>query len=368
MESKRQYWRPGQEAYEIFLEGEEIPIYDEYYVKDVATLEVDDWERTGGKGAVLHLIGNGHLNDVHVHEIPPGSSLDEQSHLYEEIIYVVSGNGATLIRDDDEEYMFEWAEDSLFCLPRGVTYKHINQSDEPVRLISNTDLPTLFSLFDEESIFAPSTVMAAQPSLEYSDEGTLHEVPGVPVVWESNFVPDISIFDKLGDYSQRGASGSSVKFNFPGTKLRAHISEFPVGSYKKGHKHKPGANVLILKGEGYTLMWSPENPEDRMRIDWEPGALVPPPTLWYHQHFNLSDEPARYLALHPPSVIPSGPDNVFVPGASHNQIEYTEEDPEIRELYQEELEKHGLEFRMPESCYEEPEYQFDQQYEPVVDE
>lgn len=371
MESKRQYWRPGQEAYQTFLENEEIPIYDGYFVDDVGTLDVTQWERTGGNGAIMHLVGNGHLNDVHIHEIPPESALKTRSHLFEEIVYVVSGRGATVFEPEgghaEDSQIFEWSADSLFCIPRNVNYKHINQGDGPVRLISNTDLPTLFSLFDEKQIFSSKSESSSRPEMEYSHKGTLHEVTGVPVVWEANFVPDISVFDKLGDYAARGASGRSVKFNFPGVKLRAHVSEFPVGTYKKGHKHKPGANVMILNGEGYTLMWSPNNPDERMRIDWQPGALVPPPTLWYHQHFNLSDEPARYLALHPPSVIPSGPDNNFIPGASHNQIEYTEEDPEIRELYQAELAKRDLDFRMPDSCYERPEHEFDQSYEPIVD-
>ena len=62
---------------------------------------------------------------------------------------------------------------------------------------------------------------------------------------------------KLYDYSERGKDSTNLKFNLAGQSMGAHVSEFPVGSYKKGHRHGPGAHLIILNGQGYTILWEP---------------------------------------------------------------------------------------------------------------
>jgi hypothetical protein len=77
--------------------------------------------------------------------------------------------------------------------------------------------------------------------------------------------------------------------------------------------------------------------------------------MMFHQHFNASPEPARYLAVAFGGLrYPFSDDkrktflgmDVSVK-AGGRQIEYEDEDPRIRKIYAEELARTGAEMRMP---------------------
>ena len=76
-----------------------------------------------------------------------------------------------------------------------------------------------------------------------------------------------------------------------------------------------------------------------------------PPNQWLHQHFNLGADPARYLKIS--GTLPAT--GAMAPGA---QVEYTDEDPWVREKFQEELAKRGLATEMPDECYANRDYQW----------
>ncbi|MFB6097040.1 MAG: cupin domain-containing protein [Haloferacaceae archaeon] len=354
------------DRYREFRDAEGIPVHTGLYIDDWNALETGRWDRTGQRGAFVNLYGAEGVNDMHLHELEPGGKTTTQRHLYEEIVYVADGEGLTVVGEGENEIVFEWSEHALFFLPPNTPYRHVNASgDEPARLLAETPLPQLLTMYRDESIlFEPGPSRWAQYQEEGyydADAGILEakdpDKPGGVLKWMANFVPDIQRFEKLEAHQARGAGGTSVIFPFEDTSMWAHISEFPVGTYKKAHRHHPGANVGILSGEGFSLMWV-EGWDERVRIDWSARSMFTPPASWYHQHFNTSDRKDRYFAMHGPKLGTLEEANIFDYTNPANQIEYVDEDPEIRELYEAELDRTGIDSRMPDEAYADPDFAF----------
>ena len=163
----------------------------------------------------------------------------------------------------------------------------------------------------------------------------------------TNFVPD-AVNIPLITATERGAGGGHIRFNMAKGSMNSHISQFPIGTYKKGHAHGPGAHVIVLSGEGFSLMW-PEG-EEPQRYAWEVGTLIVPPNMWFHQHFNTGATPARYLAFKHEGVAIRNAQGVpkawISRRAGGDQIDYIDEKPEIRRIFAAELAKHGIAPRM----------------------
>ena len=353
----------GKTSYEKWAEAEGIPIIKDFFVADIRSVELERWERKGGYGAFLQMEGAGQVNNCYLCEIPPGKSLKPQRHLFEESIYVVSGQGATTVwNDDNRKQTFEWQTGSLFSPPLNAWHQHFNGSgSQLVRYLAVTTAPTMINLlhnldFIFHNDFAFEDRFTGREGY-FDGQGIHHagEYDGFKFagnVWETNFVPDVRGF-KLMDYRERGAGGKNIKFELSENTTACHISEFPVGTYKKAHRHGPGAHVIILGGEGYSLIW-PEG-EPVRRYDWREGSMVVPPENWWHQHFNTGREPARYLALRAFGSkkyrgAGKGYKGTVDRKQGGDQIEYQDEEPIVRRMFKEELTRKGVESRM-ESFY-----------------
>lgn len=357
-------WEEYDKHYKSFLDKEDVPIHTGLFVEDVRETPVSDWERTGGRVAFINLKGMEGICDIQIHEIPPGDQLHQQRHLHESLVWVIGGSGFTTIGSADERTTFEWDKDSVFYLPQNTPYTHRNaQEEEPVRLLTMTSLPLMYTLFkndqiiwenkeyDQWSVVKDDEFYASMVETRSGTDKGGH----ARTYWESNFVPNAASFDRLESREKRGGGSRSIYFPLRNTSFFSHISEFPTGKYKKAHRHLSGANVIMLSGEGYTLLWQPQSgQEERIRIDWEPYALFTPPTMWFHQFFNTSEEPARYLVLHGPlqgtGIRPNN--DAMRSTYETNQIEYYQEEPEIREQFKRELKQKGIEYQMSDEAFE----------------
>ena len=271
-------------------------------------------------------------------------------------MYVVSGRGATSVwLEEGQKATFEWAAGSLLVIPLNARYQHFNGSGtEPARYVSMTNAPPVMRLFrSEEFVFGNSFLFTDRFSGDdedfFSGQGTLYQRKGTKfgTIWKTNFVPNADVM-RLWKYRDRGAGGINTHFDLAGNVTGAHISEFPVGTYKKGHRHGPGAHLVILGGVGFSALWWDNEKRNYEIAPWKKGGMViVPADATFHQHFNTGAEPARYLALRSGDGQPSqwGESNVSIKEGGM-QIEYEDEDPEIHRIFESELAKHGAPCRM----------------------
>src|SRR3989338_6510517 len=334
--------------YTRWVENEGLDIIGAHYVPNLHTVELKPWPRRGGKGVYINHEASRTCNDCYVCEIPAGQKLAPQRQLFEEMILVLDGRGSTTVWNDaGQRITFEWKAGALFAIPLNAWHQHFNGSGrEPARFVAVTNAPPVINLYEDvEFVFNTKhdfrSRFAGEPDY-FANKG---EQQGLLLV--TNFVAD-AVNLPLIAAKERGAGGGHIRFNLARGSMNSHISQFPTGTYKKAHCHGPGAHVIILSGEGYSLMW-PEGEEPK-RYDWQVGSMIVPPNLWFHQHFNTGTTPARYLAFKHETVSIRNAQGVPKAWISRrvggDQIDYADETPVVRTMFAQELAKRGLEPRM----------------------
>lgn len=335
--------------YDLWQESEGIPILGGHCVEDLAAIPVAPWKRTGAFGSFINLVGSGRTCGAYVCEIPPGSETQPQRYLCEQLIYVVKGRGATTVWNQEAvKQTFEWQEGSLFSPPLNVWHQHFNaQGNETARFVALTDAPQMINRFRNiDFIFSNS--FAFRDRFNGEDgyfNGKGREIANYRT-WESNLVADVRDFG-LKDRSLRGQGATGIRLHLAANTMSAHLEQYPSGTYPRGHRHGPGAHIVILGGQGYSFLWKEGCP--RIRIDWGPNSLFVPPANWFHQHFNPSAEPVRYLALKPWGFTYkvedlSKTDQDIKSGGT--QIEYKDQDPEIHAIFLAECKKRNTQSRV----------------------
>ncbi len=336
--------------YDRWLEAEKVPVFSGFNVPNLKEIELEPWDRIGGKVMYILLDGAENTNDAYVAEIAPTKQLKVERHLYEEVIYILKGRGATTVwHEEEKKQAFEWQEGSLFLIPPNAFHQLYNTSgSEPARFYAVTTAPLLINYFHNHDFVFNNDFRFTD---RFNGDRDFFSGKGTTMPerrWGTNFIPDVRSFP-LQTWKERGAGGKNVMLELGDNALVAHISEFPLGTYKKAHRHGPGAHVIIVEGRGFSLLW--REGEEKKKVDWEAGSVLVPPNMVFHQHFNTGNTPARYLAIrwgskkHP---VFSGWSNVTQNlKQGGNQIEYEDEDPAVRRLFEQELAKNNAKSKMP---------------------
>jgi mannose-6-phosphate isomerase-like protein (cupin superfamily) len=350
--------RDPVDTYVDWMARQGIPTVEAVAV-DLNAVETAPWPRLGGgaRAAFVQLRGRGDFVGLQVIEIPPAGATDWAHHLYDDVFYVLSGHGSTVVdAGAGQTHSFEWGPRALFSPPLNTPHRLFNVSGtEPVRLVSANDLPFLINVFrNEQFLFDNPFRFPKRIGRQgyFAGEGDFLPIKPGKHMWETNFVPDLASLT-LPEWEARGAGSKNVKLILADSSMHAHTSEMPVGSYKKGHRHGPGAHVFAVTGSGYTLMWHEGEPEFE-RHEWRHGFVFAPPEGMFHQHFNTGPEPARYLAISMGShrypvlghklKLKRAPDASIQEGGA--QINYEDQDPRIHAIWLRELSDTGVASRM----------------------
>ncbi len=350
--------------YERWMEKEGVPIVEGYGVTDVRQIPLKGWKRLGCEGAYLQFRGLEGITGVYVGRIAPGSALQPERHLYEEVIYIIQGEGVAEIQQRDRvPQAISWRTGSLFSPPLNALHRLINHANTPALFLAVTTAPMVLDHFHNEQFVFNSDYAFNE---RYDGEQQFFEprndrylaANNRQWIWETNFIPDArkTLIDAQ---EQKGAGVNITQFEISNNTLIGHLAEWPMGRYHKAHYHGGGAVLVILRSEGYSLMWPNDlgtrpyesgRGEKVVRVDWVPGSVFSPPTNWFHQHFNTGAEPALQLALRCGShKFPLGIRVAAIRAGVYTSvkhggtlIEYDDEDPEIRRRYEAELQRKGI--------------------------
>jgi len=350
--------------YERFIEKEGVPIIDGYGVTDVRSIALKPWKRLGCDGAYVQLRGLEGITGISVGKLAGGTSTYPERHLYEKIIYILQGEGVAEIQQRDRvPQNFQWRAGTLFSPPMNTLHRLINYGEEPALFLAVTTAPMALDHYHNEQFIFNSDFSFTD---RYDGEQNYFEPGGERYlttynrqwIWDTNFIPDASKA-QIDAQEQKGAGVSITQFEIANNTLIGHLAEWPVGRYHKAHFHGGGAVLVILRSQGYSLIWPNHlgtRPYERgfgdqvVRVDWVPGSVFSPPTNWFHQHFNTGTEPALQLALRCGSQkFPLGVRIAAIRAGVYTSvkhggtlIEYEDEDPAIRTTYENELARKGI--------------------------
>ncbi len=341
-------------SYQEFVRREGAPLYEGSALEDLVTLKLADWERRGGKVAYTRL-GNQEQHALQIIEIPPGGELKPEHHVYDAIMYVMSGRGATTIWQEGEpKRTVEWQEGSLLAIPLNAWHQEFNNSGtEPCRILFGTNMAHVINfynnldfVFDCPFSFTDRYSHSAEKYFDYRKYWQLRML-------ETNFIPDIRNFS-LDAYPERGNRTAIMRLAMSNVNLGMHVMSVAEGTYATAHRHTAGAHVIVIEGDGYELLYMPGEEKERRKVGARAYAVVAPKLNEFHHHFNTGKGEYKMLAFRGFGVR-YGWGGTYDPAATAQSkdpyqmsfmIPFELEDPAIREEYYRELEKNGVEARL----------------------
>lgn len=266
-------------------------------------------------GAAITRIGVGRLHqlDATLVEIPPGAKLEPHKHFAEEMIYIVSGKGYSLMwTGSGKKEKYEWSEGDLLAPTMNAWHQHFNASpDKPARYLSVTTTPLTKNVVQDPGFITSADYVfnsrwnksiAQKP--EYVGNATVG--PDTVRMSVGHILPDLinramkpQIAELGGEENPRNKE-TGITVDPEGDMAGNHLIEMEVreftkmGSTSPSHRHLWEVVYVILKGEGHETLQLERKPE--RQFDWKGGDAFVVEAMEYHNHVPLRPG-ARFLQI-----------------------------------------------------------------------
>jgi hypothetical protein len=363
--------RGREGAYDVWLATQDVPVHTGHYVEDFRVLDRGWWSLRGCPAAVLKLTGHAGVEEAHVLEIPPGKTIPPFRMAVEEVIYVAEGQGlATVWADGHPKVTFEWHKHSLFRIPANYYYQLSNARGDqtaltlhtsylPMAMHTNSNPEFFFNnpFVDTRDLYEGGGNFYSSPARAVRQQVTRNGETVVTEGWYANFFPDLTIWENLRADTSPGRLSFKGDVQLPDSSIRLQLMVLPARRYRTAHRHGPGVTIIgIQEAEGFCIMW-PEG-GDYTFATWKEGSVFVPPDQWYHMHVNTGSVENRQLRIFPPQPLMG----YSAPRSSKGRIPLVDEDPWIRQRFDEELAKNGLTSLMPPEAYTDPNFEWDEEW------
>jgi hypothetical protein len=266
------------DPYMNWLVGEGVPIHTGPAI-DTLTASLQPWSRFGMNGAACHVEGSCDFLTAFVFELGVGKSSAEIRHVYEQVHYVLAGQGRTEITlSDGRQTTIEWHEKNLFAVPVNAKARHFPIGSSTVRLIAFSNIRYLLGLYrNEKFLFENDAAMIARQQ-KALDAGLTSN----PLL-------------------VRPGSDELTPIGLADMSIGIDVTCFNPNSSLPARRQMQGRHVMGIDGHPQTVSFASEEDKGK-KTSWQHGILAGLRGIHFHRHVNDANVPARMLSVEMGSV------------------------------------------------------------------
>ena len=201
---------------------------------------------------------------------------------------------------DGTKRSFEWGPRSMFAIPLNAKHRHFNGSGRKRALmVATTDMPLIMNIVPQRAS-SSSTRRSSSPSAPARRSTIPAKATSCMVrpgnhMWETNFVPDLEQTRAAGLGRPRRRLDQHHVRARRRQHARAHLGDADRHLQEGPPPRRRRARDVRGRQRLFAACGGTDD-KDFLRIDWKHGVVFPPAEQQWHQHFNTSNRPARYLA------------------------------------------------------------------------